>query len=721
VRALLARVSIAVLASALGFACGSGGGAPAKLSVIPETATVTAGSSPIAFTATLTGSSAPIIWTLAPAEGVGTLSATSGPTTSYTPPASVPGERLVTITASAGTLQASAIVRVQPITRSVEVLGVGGWPRQVVVAGGHVFWSDLSDEPLKSVPTAGGTPTVVAHRVERVAGLEVRAPDLVWLDLRNGTAPSGCSGRAVIGALVRSAVDGTGVTQIALGDACGGAEGPIVDGADAFWITSTFTPPQWTLRQASLDGGVDTPLVVSSQTLRGLTRNADALYWYQGSFPEGGSIVRRPLAGGDARVVVAGDVANPLSGVFTVSDGEVFFVELAIPYPGPFRIARISTGGGTPSPVAEFSNRPYPAALRASGGDLLWAEGDRLVAFSIASGTERDVLVGAGEVLGFLVHGRDAIVAVTSWASHAGPATLLRVPLDGGSAATLAGGLEPVGALGIDGAHLYWAESSLYDSFEGSGRLARVPLAGGAAETLLIGVAPNPRLAAGGGRLWIGDGFRVKSVGLDGGGLAQLVHLDGGVGDLEYTSYGGGSLIAMRGLQQAVVRISTDGGSPVVVELSPTAAPRAMSVGGSFVYWIEYGDQIWRVPEGGGEVQQVAAGLAAATDLVADRDHVFVYENDAGRITRIPASGGPADVLSGAPRFVPTLFALDGSWLYWVNPFDVSRVPKAGGLLEPVFPIGGNADPTAITLDDASVYITLTTLEGGGVAKITPK
>lgn len=719
-RALLARVSMALaLASAPG--CPDDG-TPAKLSVTPAAVMATAGGSPIVFTATLTGSSAPISWALAPGDGAGTISPTSGPTTTYTPPASVPGSTLVTITASAGTLEAKATVTVRPIPRFGELLGVGGMPRDLAVANGQVFWSDVSDEPVKRVPAAGGTQTVVAHRAEQLAGFEVRSPHLVWLDLRAGIGATGCAGNDVIGALTRAAVDGTGVAQVAVRDACGGADGPVLDDASAFWITSEGSPLEWTVRQTPLGGGADTELAVSSKELGGLTRDAEALYWYEGRFSDPGSIVRRPIGGGDTSVVVTGTLDNPLSGVFTVSAGEVYFVELGYPYPYVFRVSRVPTGGGTPSRIAELSDRPFPAALHASGGELLWAEGDRIVAFSVSDGAERVVLAGAGQVLGFVVEEGDALAAVAPSLSRHDPATLLRVPLGGEDVVTLADGLEPVSALHVDGAHLYWAESSSsYDQLEGSGRLARIPLGGGAPETVFMGVGPYPALAAGGGRLWLGDGWRVKSVGLDGSGFAQLLHADDGIGDVEHTPYGGGSVLAMVGPFARVIRVPTAGGAPVVLHPGTGGPGGPLRVAGGLAYWLDSIDEIWRVPEGGGEAQQIAAGLAAATDLVADGEHVFVYENDAARIVRIPASGGPAVTLAGANHGVRTPLALDGRWLYWADPWGVYRVPKAGGTPEQIFALAADAEPTAIALDETSVYVTLTDCVVGIVGKITPK
>jgi hypothetical protein len=110
---------------------GGGGGGGAKLTVSPKAPAVTAGGSGVTFTATLTGATDTINWTLDPATGAGTISATTGASTTYTPPASVASATSVTLTATAGSLTDSAVITLTPpaaITVSGTVLAVNGIP-----------------------------------------------------------------------------------------------------------------------------------------------------------------------------------------------------------------------------------------------------------------------------------------------------------------------------------------------------------------------------------------------------------------------------------------------------------------------------------------------------------------------------------------------------------------------------------------------------------------
>jgi len=102
----------------------------AVLSVSPNTTTVIAGRAPATFTAALSMGTASISWSLV---GPGTLSTTSGATTTYTPPASVASTSSATVTATAGALSTSAtltilVPSVQPfitITPATKLVNAG--------------------------------------------------------------------------------------------------------------------------------------------------------------------------------------------------------------------------------------------------------------------------------------------------------------------------------------------------------------------------------------------------------------------------------------------------------------------------------------------------------------------------------------------------------------------------------------------------------------------
>lgn len=123
-------------------ACGAGGGAP-TLSISPSSTTVTAGGAPVNFSATLTGASGTINWSL---TGPGSLSATSGTSTAYTPPASVASATSATLTATSGSLTATASITINP-------------PPTITVAGKVV---GINNQPVNGVPVViSGRPSVI--------------------------------------------------------------------------------------------------------------------------------------------------------------------------------------------------------------------------------------------------------------------------------------------------------------------------------------------------------------------------------------------------------------------------------------------------------------------------------------------------------------------------------------------------------------------------------
>jgi hypothetical protein len=127
----------------------AGGSPAAALSVSPQARTVLAGAGPVQFTATLSGSPRPITWTLA---GPGTLDASSGSTTSYTPPRTIDAATTATVTASAGTaLVAAATVTILPASTTIDVAG-----RVVGIPGNGLAGVTVAIGTLTAVTDADG-------------------------------------------------------------------------------------------------------------------------------------------------------------------------------------------------------------------------------------------------------------------------------------------------------------------------------------------------------------------------------------------------------------------------------------------------------------------------------------------------------------------------------------------------------------------------------------
>lgn len=125
------------------------------LTVTPPTATVTVGGDAVPFNANLTNSNDTINWTL---TGVGTLSSTTGATTTYTPPANG-AAGTATLTATAGAVTASATITINAATPPA-TLTVSPTTATLPVGGAATTFSATltnSNDPITWTLTGAGT------------------------------------------------------------------------------------------------------------------------------------------------------------------------------------------------------------------------------------------------------------------------------------------------------------------------------------------------------------------------------------------------------------------------------------------------------------------------------------------------------------------------------------------------------------------------------------
>ncbi|MDX2008178.1 MAG: CAP domain-containing protein [Meiothermus sp.] len=139
----------------------------ATLSVSPTATTVTVGGAAVPFTATLTNSTSPITWTL---TGPGSISGTTGPNVSYTPP-TTGGAGTAILTARAGalltatatiTINAAAPTPTLTITPAQATTSVGGTPITFTATTNtnqNVGWALSPTSPGSISNTTGATTT----------------------------------------------------------------------------------------------------------------------------------------------------------------------------------------------------------------------------------------------------------------------------------------------------------------------------------------------------------------------------------------------------------------------------------------------------------------------------------------------------------------------------------------------------------------------------------
>jgi len=166
---------LALVATGLLVACNPKDTPAAQLSVSPASRSVTAGDSGVTFSATLSNMAGTVQWSL---QGPGQIDPTSGAFTVYTPPATLAAAGSATLTASAGSLNQTITININPsgtvpppavtgtlILNIAPPSGVSGFKGEVLVSGPGGFSKALS--ATGSLSLAPGTYTVEAKDVRK--------------------------------------------------------------------------------------------------------------------------------------------------------------------------------------------------------------------------------------------------------------------------------------------------------------------------------------------------------------------------------------------------------------------------------------------------------------------------------------------------------------------------------------------------------------------------
>lgn len=179
-------------------ACPGGGGTTPTLTVSPTTATLTAGTGNQVFNATLSNATGTINWALNP--NAGTLSATTGASVTYTPPATVTSSTIVQLTATSGSLTATASITVNPpanINVSGTVIGINLQPvasAPVVITSGGTNFSTTTNASgvfsVSGVTTPYDATVVTGNQSLIYKGLTRTDPTLVFLGVSPGVSRS---------------------------------------------------------------------------------------------------------------------------------------------------------------------------------------------------------------------------------------------------------------------------------------------------------------------------------------------------------------------------------------------------------------------------------------------------------------------------------------------------------------------------------------------------
>jgi hypothetical protein len=137
--------------------------------------------------------------------------------------------------------------------------------------------------------------------------------------------------------------------------------------------------------------------------------------------------------------------------------------------------------------------------------------------------------------------------------------------------------------------------------------------------------------------------------------------------------------------------------------------PGRLVVSGDYVYWTVQGPGpiVWRAPRVGGSGEELVRDTAGAFGLAVDDQFIYYAQVSAGRVRRVPLTGGPPVTLATGVAF-PLFLVKDGQSLYWTDSEVDGKVMKldlADGA-QPVMLIDGQASPRALAVRDGYVYWT---------------
>ncbi len=290
--------------------------------------------------------------------------------------------------------------------------------------------------------------------------------------------------------------------------------------------------------------------------------------------------------------------------------------------------------------------------------------------------------------------------------------TVMKVPVGGGAAGTLASGQDQPAAVVVDGTSVYWLTSDAFDD----SAITKVPRTGGATPVTLITYgnefSPTPGLAV--DTAWV-----------------------------YWTDFVSGNPVPGQLAGARVRRMPSSGGPAQTLVEGLSLAPTGLAVDATSVYWAgspgsptNFTNVLLKVPLQGGTpatlatYQSWASAMVAALPLpvVAGQTARDVYwiasppmPNSATQpptnLLSAPATGGSPSTLAISANSV----ALDSTTLYWTTDGSVMSAPLTGGTPVTLAAVGGGE----IAVDATSVYWLAEPSAGpmgtNAILKLTPK
>ena len=581
----------------------------------------------------------------------------------------------------------------------------------LAVYDGNLFFTDVTDVPVKRMSLAGGPATGLAIRAGPPQRLAVSSSFVFWTD---GSR------------LFKTALDGSSTARLTSGNLYV-TPAILTDESSVYWIRAVSSqecssPCRFQVESIS-PGGAVTVLAQAQRLVSGFAQDNAYLYWEENSLDPiapgcncGSAIKRVAKTGGDVTVLVDatlnGLIGPPPPGYIAgswIANGGIALdadsILFAHQISSGFELLSVPIGGGAVTPGAQFPDPPL--ALAVGAGNAVWAQPTSVSTAALAGGSITTLASGIRPG-GLLLAGDAVLVSdlgpYAGCCSAAGAGRILSIPLSGGTPAVLAGKLDAPSVLQADASRIYWAEAW---------RVGAAPLSGGAPATLAGGLSDRlPRMVVDGSRLLVLDREMIKAIPLT-GGVPEKIAGAGAIDDLGSTA---DDLAA--GPDAVYLLTSAVGGQSSVAIFPRDGSPSSTVAPAGFGHPTEC---VRRVAADGHAVYWTAASPTSRVECA---------------VFSAPVAGGPATVVAdlGLVDFTlagPSLFVtahrrlvVDGAGSHYDGFDGVGRIPISTGVVTQI-PTPGF--PSLITADSSRVYwisalsgVESFTLDGAGYSALAP-
>jgi hypothetical protein len=250
------------------------------------------------------------------------------------------------------------------------------------------------------------------------------------------------------------------------------------------------------------------------------------------------------------------------------------------------------------------------------------------------------------------------------WTNQGTPAngyqdgTVMKIPIGGGTATTLASSQDAPQSVAVDSVNVYWGNTAT------AGSIMKVPIGGGASPSALasLGTSFPVAIAVSGGNVYFTNGslWEVST----GGGSLTMFAPDASFGVAATTTE-----VLWASSQGTVMSEPLSGSGARVALALGQGGPYSIAVSGTNAYFTDSSNsELLSVP--------LAGGAAAPTTLSTDAneapiatDGTNVYFTDGiGDVLMVPVGGGASTTLTTGQY--PVTFAVDSVNVYWTSQGD---------------------------------------------------